>query len=418
MVSVSVLMLAGMATAFGTAPGTVTYQGEFSERVEQVATPTTERIDSNSEKLVRETRIQRGDTVSGLLSRMGVRDEGLLAFLYANSSAGTMFRQLVPGKTLTAQVGPNGSLHSLVFPLNGDKDTALVIQQANNNFAARIQDIPFETRIVSQSASIRHSLFGAADEAGIPDDVALGLVEIFGGEIDFHRDLRKGDSFSVIYEVMDFQGKPVRSKRILAAEFVNDGKQHHAFWYQDNSGTSGYYSAEGQSLKKAFLRSPLEFSRVTSGFSNSRYHPVLREMRAHRGIDYGAPTGTRVKATGDGVVDFAGVQGGYGKVVFIRHPGNKVTVYGHLSGFSQGIRKGTRVSQGDTIGFVGATGMATGPHLHYEFRVAGVHRNPLTVTLPQSAPLSPPLIASFRTHAENMMAQIASIRNWQLVMLD
>jgi murein DD-endopeptidase MepM/ murein hydrolase activator NlpD len=265
---------------------------------------------------------------------------------------------------------------------------------------------------------IRHSLFGAADDAGIPDSVAVQLVDIFGGDIDFHRDLRKGDKFSVIYETVSHLGRPIRAQRVLAAEFVNGEKTYQAFWYQGNGLSGGYYTAEGRSIKKAFLRSPLEFSRITSGFSSTRYHPVFQETRAHRGIDYGAPTGTRVKATGDGFIDFAGNQGGYGKLITIRHPGDKLTVYGHLSGFASGIKRGAHVAQGDVIGFVGATGVATGPHLHYEFRIAGVHRNPLSIALPTATALPSAHLPAFYSRVQDLLPQVDAIRDAQLVMLD
>jgi murein DD-endopeptidase MepM/ murein hydrolase activator NlpD len=419
MAGTTTIMLIGMATAFGTAPDTETYQGRFSDAIEQIAIPSFELTTDAPDSYAREIRIQRGDTVASLFSRMDIQDDSALAFLYSNREADTIFRQLAPGKTLSAEVSQDGNLRSLVFPLNGGNNTALVVQRsADGGLTAQVQNLSPEKHLVMKSATIRHSLFGAADDAGIPDNIAIELANIFGGDIDFHRDLRKGDRFSVIYETENLQGRSVNSGRILAAEFVNDGKTFHAFWHQTSAGKGGYYSASGQSLKKEFLRSPLEFSRITSGFSNARYHPVLRETRAHRGIDYGAPTGTRVKATGDGVIDLAGVQGGYGKVVFIRHSGNRTTVYGHLSGFASGIRKGARVSQGEVIGYVGSTGLATGPHLHYEFRIAGVHRNPLTVTLPQAEPMPSAQLPEFRTQVASLMSQIESIKDMKLVMLD
>ncbi len=353
-----------MVAAFGTAPDTVTYSGQLHDVLEQLAIPESRPIATESDKYSRELRIQRGDTVASLLSRMNIRDAEAAEFLRNSRDADALSRQLSPGKTLTAQVNSSGNLQSLLFPLNGGKDTALMVQRTQQGFDAKVQDLQFETRVSLQTAVIRYSLFGAADDAGIPDSVATQMADIFGGDIDFHRDLRKGDQFSVIYESASHLGKPVRTEHILAAEFINDGKTYRAFWFKTKDGAGGYYTADGRSVKKAFLRSPLEFSRITSGFSTSRYHPVLQEMRAHRGIDYGAPTGTRVKATGDGTVEFVGNKGGYGKVIMLRHSGDKMTVYGHLSGFATGIKNGAKVTQGDIIGFVGATGLATGPHLH------------------------------------------------------
>lgn len=414
----AVTLIFGMVAAFGTAPDTVTYPGQLNEVLEQLAAPESRLIEAGIDTHSRELRIQRGDTVASLLSRMNIRDAEATEFLRNSRDADALFRQLSPGKTLTAQVSSRGDLHSLLFPLNGGRDTALLIQLTHQGFDAKVQDLHLETRMSLQTAVIRHSLFGAADDAGIPDSVAMQLADIFGGDVDFHRDLRRGDQFSVIYESVSHFGKPVRSERILAAELINDGKTYRAFWFQAKDSNGGYYTADGRSVKKAFLRSPLEFSRITSGFSTARYHPVLQEMRAHRGIDYGAPTGTRVKTTGDGVVEFVGNKGGYGKVIMIRHSGDQTTVYGHLSGFASGIKKGARVNQGDVIGFVGATGLATGPHLHYEFKVAGIHRNPLTVALPTAAPLPQAQLSTFRAHTGELLSKLGRIENLHLVMLD
>jgi murein DD-endopeptidase MepM/ murein hydrolase activator NlpD len=257
-----------------------------------------------------------------------------------------------------------------------------------------------------RAGEIRYSLFGATDSAGIPDAVATQLAEIFGSDIDFHRDLRKGDRFSIVYEMLYQRGQPVRSGRIVAAEFTNDRKSYQAYWFAGEDGKGGYYTAEGKSLRKAFLRSPLEFSRVTSGFSSSRFHPVLQTWRAHKGVDYGAPVGTRVRSVADGVVDFAGRQGGYGNLLIVRHQGTYSTAYGHLNGFAPGVRKGTRVAQGDTIGFVGQTGLASGPHLHYEFRVRDQQVNPLAMTLPTALPLEPGQVSRFKAATAPLNTQL------------
>jgi murein DD-endopeptidase MepM/ murein hydrolase activator NlpD len=263
---------------------------------------------------------------------------------------------------------------------------------------------------VARSGEIRNSLFGATDAAGIPDAIAIQLAEIFSTDIDFYRDLRKGDRFSLVYEVLSQRGQPVRTGRILAAEFTNDQKAYSAYWFQAEDGKGGYYSADGKNLRKAFLRSPLEFSRVTSGFSSGRLHPVLNIMRAHKGIDYGAPTGTRVRSVSDGTVDFAGRQGGFGNLVVIKHQGAYSTAYGHLNGFAAGIRKGTRVNQGDTIGYVGQTGLATGPHLHYEFRVNAQQVNPLAVNLPSAVPLAAAQIGQFKSLTAPLRTELAVAR--------
>jgi murein DD-endopeptidase MepM/ murein hydrolase activator NlpD len=322
---------------------------------------------------------------------------------------------------LTARTGAGGELQTLVFPLNGGKDQALVVERQGDRFSASEQTLQLETQVVMKTAEIRYSLFGASDAAGIPDTVATQLADIFGGDIDFHRDLRKGDRFAVIYESVNYLGRAVRSGRILAAEFVNNGKTYRAAWFADPAGgenSSGYYTADGKNIRKSFLRSPLEFSRITSGFTSARFHPVLQKWRAHKGIDYGAPVGTRVKATGNGTVEYVGVQGGYGKVVVLRHQGRYTTLYGHLSGFAAGLRKGSRISQGDVIGFVGATGLASGPHLHYEFRVNDIHQNPLAMTLPSAPPLMPSQLGQFRASTEAHLARIDLIRGFSLAQAD
>jgi murein DD-endopeptidase MepM/ murein hydrolase activator NlpD len=408
-----------MVAAFGTAPSTADIAGFQHSVVEQLASPAVAAEDIADDVFVQETRIQKGDTVASLMTRLGMDDEQALAFLRSDTTAATIFRQMSPGKPVTAKVSSDGTLVSLIFPLNGGKDQALVVEQdGDHGLRASEQALRLETHVVIRSAEVRHSLFGATDAAGIPDSIATQLADIFGGDIDFHRDLRKGDRFSVIYESINHLGKMVRTGRILAAEFINDGRAYRAVWFGSADGQGGYYTADGKSIRKAFLRSPLEFSRITSGFSSARLHPVLKEVRAHKGIDYGAPTGTRVKATGDGVVEFAGRQGGYGNLVIVRHQGHYETVYGHLSGFAAGLRKGMRIAQGDVVGYVGATGLATGPHLHYEFRVDGVHRNPLTVALPTVLPLAANQLAQFRDQAQAMLARLEIIRSSNLALLD
>jgi murein DD-endopeptidase MepM/ murein hydrolase activator NlpD len=409
----------GMVAAFGTAPTAAEIAPVLRPVVEDLARPAVEPIDATADVYVREERIQRGDTVAALLSRLGADGNETLAYLRSERRADPIFRQMSPGKAVTAKVSRDGTLLSLVFPLNGGRDHALTVERdENNQYRIGEQALPLETHVLMKSAEIRHSLFGATDAAGIPDGNATQLADIFGGDIDFHRDIRKGDRFSVIFESLSHLGKQVRTGRILAAEFINDGHAYRAVWFEGSDGKSGYYTAEGKNIRKTFLRSPLEFSRVTSGFSSGRFHPVLKEVRAHRGIDFGAPTGTRVKATGDGIVEFAGRQGGYGNLIVLRHQSQYQTAYGHLHGFAAGIRKGSRVAQGEVIGYVGTTGLSTGPHLHYEFRVGGVHRNPLAMVLPAAPPLAADQMARFRDSTGDILARLDDIRGSNLALLD
>lgn len=410
-----------MVAAFGTATDVRLADLPQQQVVEQLALPALTATGESGQSFLREERVQRSDTVMDLLLRLGVDDPAAVSFLKGSATTQSLFRQLGPGKNITARTGPQGELQTLVFPLNGGKDQALVVERHGDQLSASEQVLPLETQVVMKSAEIRFSLFGASDAAGIPDSVATQLADIFGGDIDFHRDLRKGDRFAVIYESVNYLGRAVRSGRILAAEFVNNGKTYRAAWFADPAGgenSSGYYTADGKNIRKAFLRSPLEFSRITSGFTSARFHPVLQKWRAHKGIDYGAPVGTRVKATSNGVVDFVGMQGGYGKVVILRHQSRYTTLYGHLSGFAAGLRKGSRVSQGDVIGFVGATGLASGPHLHYEFRVNDVHQNPLAMALPSAPPLMPQQLDLFRAQTESQLARLDLIRGFTLTQAD
>ena len=413
-----------MVAAFGTVTNSRLEEIPRQQVVEQLALPALTSAADSDQSFLREDRVQRGDTVMELLQRLGVDDPAAVTFLKGNATAQSLFRQLSPGKNLTARTGSQGQLQNLVFPLNGGKDRVLVVERRvgpdGGQFSASEQALPLETQVVMKTAEIRYSLFGASDAAGIPDTVATQLADIFGGDIDFHRDLRKGDRFAVVYESVNYLGRAVRSGRILAAEFVNNGKAFRAAWFTDpsDSRSGGYYTADGKNIRKAFLRSPLEFSRITSGFTSARFHPVLQKWRAHKGVDYGAPTGTRVKATGDGIVEYVGVKGGYGKAVILRHQNRYTTLYGHLSGFASGLRKGNRIGQGDVIGFVGATGLASGPHLHYEFRVSDVHQNPLAMALPSAPPLMPQQFGLFRAQTEAHLARLDLIRGFDLAQAD
>lgn len=406
----AVLSMFGMVAAFGTAPGTLEQSLQQQTVVEHLTPVLTIAARSDDDFFVREERVQRGDTVASLLSRLGVQDDQAFRFLRSHPESQRVFRQLRPGKTITAHVNDLGELLALIYPLNGS-DRALFIDRRGDRLLVSERALPLETQTQVKSGEIQSSLFGATDDAGIPDAVAMQLADIFGGSVDFHRGLRRGDHFSVVYETQTHLGRPVRSGHILAAEFVNDGKRHRAVWHESEEGKGAYYTPEGKSLRTAFLRSPLEFSRISSGFTTARFHPVLQTWRAHKGVDYAAPTGTRVKATSDGTVDFIGNQGGYGRVVILRHQGKYSTVYGHLSGFASGLRKGSPVTQGDIIGYVGSSGWATGPHLHYEFRINDVQQNPLSIALPNAQPLNPAQMAAFQKKVRPMLENLALVQN-------
>jgi murein DD-endopeptidase MepM/ murein hydrolase activator NlpD len=320
------------------------------------------------------------DTADSLLRRLGIQDAAAAQWMRSDALA----RRVVegrPGKLVQAQVDAQGRLVSLVarFPVDeADSPVPLhfhrfEITRQGDSFTSRAEQRPLERLPRLASGRIDSSLFAATDDANIPDSIAVQMAEVFATDIDFRRELRKGDRFSLIYESLSADGEPVPwgNGRLLAAEFVNNGKTYQAAWFGEGRG--GYYDLNGQSKRRAFLSSPLAFSRVTSGFA-MRFHPIHKTWRAHLGTDYGAPTGTPVRSVGDGNVVFTGWQNGYGNVVRIQHAGGRETVYAHLSRID--VRKGQRIGQGDRLGAVGATGWATGPHLHFEFLVGGKHQDP------------------------------------------
>lgn len=352
----------------------------------------------------RETRIERGDTLSSMLARMEVNPEDAAAVLKSLNGTDAL-QQLKPGRVIEANTNSNGELLQLRY-MQPDGQLLEAQKSADGSFSSKEHSPPLETRVEMKSSRIDSSLFGATDAVNLPDSVAIALADIFSSDIDFHRDLRKGDRFTVIYESMYHNGERIKTGRILAAEFINNGKSYRAIYFQTADGHSGYYTPSGQNLRKAFLKSPLEFSRISSGFTLARFHPILKEWRAHKGVDYAAPIGTKVKATADGVVDFVGQQHGYGNLIVLRHFGNYSTAYGHLSRFAAGLHRGEHVNQGDVIGYVGMTGMATGPHLHYEFRIAGVQHNPLSTAMPIAIPLSPAVRKQFMAASQPLVARL------------
>lgn len=414
LVAVSSVPLFGVVAAFGIAPGTETRQVPVHTVIENLQLPGV-AAPSGAGSFWHEERIQRGDSISALLDRLNVNDEDINGFLQSAKGSKSL-RQLVPGRIVRAQTDADGSLLALQYV--SSSETMLRVEKQNGEFKSSDVTVPLETRVQMRSAKIKSSLFGATDAANIPDSVAMQLTDIFSSDIDFHSDLQKGDKFTVVYEAYYNKGELIKAGRVLAAEFVNNGKSYRAVYFQDREGRGGYYTPEGKNLRKAFLRSPLEFSRITSGFTRARFHPVLKEWRAHKGVDYGAPIGTRVKAVAEGSVAFVGKQGGYGNLIVLQHQGQYSTAYGHLSAFARNLRKGSRVSQGDIIGYVGKTGLASGPHLHYEFRVGGVQRNPLSVAMPTAYPVAAQYRADFSRTAEDLATRLNLLKNTNLASLE
>jgi murein DD-endopeptidase MepM/ murein hydrolase activator NlpD len=365
-----------------------------------------------------ETRFERGDTFAALLARLGV-DGAETARLLEENGGSKPFRNLRPGMTVQAETSGLGQLLALRF-LSGDATTELGFERDGVGFRALEQRAELARQVSLKSGEIQRSLFATADAIGLPDSITLQLAGVFSGDIDFHRDLRRGDRLRVVYEVAHYNGRPLEVGRVLAAELVVNRKTYRAVWFVDETGEGGYYAPNGQSLRKAFLRSPLEFSRVTSNISEFtlRFHPILNEWRAHQGVDYGAPSGARVRATADGTVESAGWQGSYGNAVVLRHDAATTTLYAHLRGFASGIKRGAWVDQGEVIGYVGATGMATGPHLHYEFRLNNQHRNPLTIATPAAEPVAPQRMAAFRAVADPLVLQLELLARARVATLE
>ncbi|HNA81897.1 MAG TPA: peptidoglycan DD-metalloendopeptidase family protein [Thiobacillaceae bacterium] len=415
LLALAVLPFVGVVAAFGIAPDTVTDTLPRETKVESVALPEIKTADAGTFDFWREERVARGDSLANVLSRMGVDSTESREFLGAAREAKPL-ATLVPGRTALARVTASGQV--LLFRYLAPDDTLVTINRVNGTFKVEQKKAILESRMIMRSGSIQASLFAATDAADVPDRIASEMAEVFSGDIDFHRSLRRGDHFSVIYEGFFLDGQLIRSGRLVAAEFVNQGKSFRALYFKDAQGRDGYYSPDGQSMKRAFLKSPMPFTRISSGFSNARYHPVLKEWRAHKGIDYAAPAGTPIRAIADATVNFAGSQGGYGNLILLNHRGNYSTAYGHLSRFAKGVRRGTAVKQGQVIGYVGATGLATGPHLHFEFRVAGVQQNPLALKLPTTYPLDTHSKAVFLAKSQLLNERLELLRSTNLASLN
>jgi len=354
-------------------------------------------------------QVRRKDTLGILLERMGVRDDNAKKFLMLSPDSREINTQLIPGRTLDVKTNAAGKLLYLEYEL--PENQILVAGLTTSGYKVAKQQLIVKKEEVIKSATIRHSLFGATDDAGIPDRIAIKIADIFSSQVDFNQDLRPGDRISVVYEAFYNNGELMKTGDVLAVEFVNNNKTYQAIHFGKANSKYAYYTPEGKSLHKSFLRSPLEFTRVSSSFNLGRRHPILHKVRAHKGVDLAARTGTRIKASGDGKVAFRGRKGGYGNVVILKHKNGIKTLYGHLSKFARGLHVGQTVEQGEIIAYVGMSGLATGPHLHYEFLVNGVHRDPMKVELPTSVPLDKQYEKEFGEKTINFMAKIKMINN-------
>jgi len=358
-----------------------------------------------------DVRVSRNDTLDRIFRRLKLSLADL-ASLRSLPGLKARLDSLHPGELLHL-THKDGELFGFERRLN-DGET-LKVSREGVALKADVIENPLETRTRTITGRIDSSLFEAVEAAGAHDQTAVALADIFGWDIDFVLDVRPGDSFVVSYQEIWRDGSYLKDGPVLAASFVNQGREYRAVRYTDPAGTAGYYNPDGRSVHRAFLRAPLEFSRVSSRFNSARMHPILNRIRAHKGVDYAAPTGTPVRAAGDGVIRYAGVMGGYGNLIEISHTHSITTVYGHLSRFAHGTRPGAHVTQGTVIGYVGMTGLATGPHLHYEYRVNGVFKNPQTVALPAADPINPAYAADFRAQTSPLLASLDRTNGLMLV---
>ena len=414
------LLIGCTAAAFAIAPlapdAAMLPQHLVSEAVQPEAfAPQLEALAAHDFDLSRADLTRAGDSAGTLLERLGVADASAVAFLRSDATARRLFEGR-GGRMVQVRTDADSRLKSLVA-----RSPALRSEQLTTHFTrlsmsrnaqgawqAVEETVPLQSQTRLASGTIRSSLFAASDEARIPDSIAVQMAELFAADIDMHRELRRGDTFSVVYEALTADGEPIAwaqgTGRVLAAEFINGGKTYQAAWFRDANGRGGYFDFSGQSKRRAFLASPMEFSRMTSGFA-MRFHPLLQKWRAHLGVDYAAPTGTPVRTVGDGLVEFAGWQNGYGNVVQIKHNNERSTLYAHMSRID--VKKGQRIEQGQRVGAVGSTGWSTGPHLHFEFRVNGQHQDPLRIAKASEAvAIAPAAKTEFAALAQTLQARL------------
>lgn len=347
-------------------------------------------------------KVKSGDSLSLIFQRAGLADTVLHELMQSNEEAKKLTR-IHPGQKIQFNI-VDGQLEDLRY--QKDRLNAMLFSRNENGFIYKEESVEPDTHIAYREATISNSLFLAGTEVGMDEKLIMELAGIFGWDVDFALDIRAGDSFKVLFEEQFLNGEKLRNGSILAAEFTNQGKTFQAVRYTDSKGDNHYFTPEGKSMRKAFLRTPVDFARISSHFNLQRKHPVLNKIRAHKGTDYAAPTGTPIKAAGDGRVTFAGTKGGYGRTVIIQHGQSYKTLYAHMHRYGRGIRSGTRVKQGQIIGYVGSSGLATGPHLHYEFYLNGAVRNPVNVPLPKAKSIAANELEDFKLQTQSIVAQL------------
>ncbi|WP_288841672.1 peptidoglycan DD-metalloendopeptidase family protein [uncultured Deefgea sp.] len=407
------LPLSLMVTAYGVVEYGPREQVNVRQVTQQLATPTLISAQSDT-PFWREEIIQTGDGLGKLFNKLSINDSQAWEFIRTDPAARVLY-ELSAGRLIRAQTTADGRLLQMSY-LNKAGE---LIQLIRDGEQLRTQIAPAiaEKYTQQKSGTISSSFYGATDAIGLPDEIAQQLIEAFDQKIDFHNSLKAGDHFSVIYEVEKSGGEDLRTGRILAAQFTNNGQTHEVFWFAGAGIEGAYFDQNGETSGQSFLANPVKFSRISSGFSR-RFHPVLFKWKSHKGVDYAAPTGTPVYSAADGVVSRVTQDGGYGKFIEIKHGDQYSTLYAHLSAFAKGLKAGQSIKKGDVIGAVGRTGRVTGPHLHYEFKVKGTQVDPLTLNLPNSKPLNATQLAQFKPHVLRTKQQLALLSKVELAKLD
>ncbi|WP_415845654.1 peptidoglycan DD-metalloendopeptidase family protein [Stutzerimonas zhaodongensis] len=382
-------------------------QAQFNEPVD------VDSVEVEAKSLVKEVVVANGDTLSTVFAKVGL-PQATVHDVLASSKEAKQLARLKVGQRFEFELDDQGDLAKLRSPLNKLENVQL--ERSDAGYVFNKEQLKPDVNTAYAYGRIDSSLFLAAKRAGLTHNLTMDLANVFGYDIDFAMDIRKGDTFEVVYEQKTIAGEMVGTGNILAARFTNRGKSYTAVRYTNKQGTSSYYTADGQSMRKAFIRTPVDFARISSRFSNGRKHPILNKIRAHKGVDYAAPHGTPIKSAGDGKVLLAGRKGGYGNTVVIQHGNRYRTLYAHMQGFAKGVRNGASVKQGQIIGYIGTTGLSTGPHLHYEFQVDGVHVDPLGLKLPMADPIAKSETQRFLQLSKPLMARMDEERATMLAM--
>ncbi len=374
-------------------------------------------IKHEAPKKWREFKVKSGDSLALLFKRANIQAKQLDEIMKSGEAV-KQLKKIFPDDTIRVLTDDEGELQALHYEI--DHASYLQVERKDDGLLeSSIQKHNLEKRTTHASGEIQSSLFLAAARAGVSQNIIMELAGIFGWDIDFVLDIRKGDSFAVVYEQLYRDGEKIADGEILSAEFINKGTTYQAVRYTNpETEVSEYFTADGKSMRKAFLRSPVNFTRISSGFTINRYHPILHKFRSHKGVDYAAKRGTPVVTAGDGKITFKGKKGGYGRTIIVQHGTKYSTLYAHLNSYNKKLKVGSKVKQGQTIGYVGSSGLATGPHLHYEFRLAGVHRNPLTVELPAAEPVPKRLKEDFERVTAPRLAQLELLTRTQIALND